>query len=89
VVHQKVLVQVGVIFQRIRLRLLECGYIYGLGKYNVQSNCRRLFLNCSTKDASAARAVGDVLAHRCLQAGITDIACFLSEEDRKKDKVRV
>jgi len=41
----------------------------------------------STKDATAARAVGQVLAHRCIQAGITEIACFFPKEEREKDKV--
>lgn len=44
-------------------------------------------LHFSTKDAAAAKAVGQVLAHRCLQLGITEVSCFLSEEDRKKEKV--
>jgi len=40
-----------------------------------------------TNDASAARLVGQVLAQRCLQTGITEVACFFPEEDRKKEKV--
>jgi len=41
----------------------------------------------STKDLCAARTIGEVLAQRCLQAGITEVACFFSEEERKKEKV--
>jgi len=43
----------------------------------------------STNDASAAKIVGQVLAQRCLQAGITEIGCFFSDEERKKEKVQL
>lgn len=33
--------------------------------------------------------MGQVLARRCLQSGITDVACFFPEEDRSKEKVNV
>jgi len=42
-----------------------------------------------TNDASAARLVGQVLAQRCLQTGIMEVACFFTEEDRKKEKVNL
>jgi len=43
----------------------------------------------STNDASAAKIVGQVLAQRCLQLGITEIGCFFSEEEQKKEKVKL
>jgi len=43
----------------------------------------------NTRDDVAAKTVGDVLGHRCLQVGITELACFLPEEERKKEKVSI
>lgn len=31
--------------------------------------------------------MGQVLARRCLQVGITEVACFFPDEERKKEKV--
>jgi len=43
----------------------------------------------STKDTSAAKAVGQVLADRCIRSGITEVACFFPEDEKKKEKVAV
>jgi len=63
-------------------------HVFGQVPVSASTNewCIKKFLY-STKDAVAAKAVGEVLAHRCLQLGITEVACFLSEEDRKKEKI--
>ncbi|CAL8096643.1 unnamed protein product [Orchesella dallaii] len=53
---------------------------------STQEWCIKKYLY-STNDASAAKLVGQVLGRRCLQAGITEVACFFTEEERKKEKV--
>jgi len=65
-------------------------HVFGRTPVSVSTKewCIKQFIY-NTRDDVAAKTVGDVLGHRCLQLGITELACFLPEEERKKEKVSI
>ncbi|ODN04316.1 39S ribosomal protein L18, mitochondrial [Orchesella cincta] len=74
----------------ISSRHISASIIHYLGQSPVMASskewCIKKYLY-STNDACAAKLVGQVLAQRCLQAGITEVACFFTPDERKKEKV--
>jgi len=65
-------------------------HVFGRTPVSVSTKewCIKQFLY-NTRDDVAAKTIGDVLGHRCLQLGITELACFLPEEERKKEKISI
>ncbi|OXA62374.1 39S ribosomal protein L18, mitochondrial [Folsomia candida] len=71
-------------------RHITAKVVHVLGQIPVSAStnewCIKKFLY-NTRDSVSAKTIGQVLAHRCLQVGITELSCYLSEEDRKKEKI--